>query len=73
MTDEDTPKSAEQILTHFPPIPLLSGNTVRSADGDLHTLATVTVRMVGEDGAVVDVDLEYRFGGWWPPSPVSPA
>lgn len=66
MTNE--PPRPAPTFVQFPPIPLLSGDTVADTDGNPHTIEQATITLVGDDGTRFEVDLEYRFGGWWAPA-----
>lgn len=51
----------------IPPIPLVSGNAVTEGTGQPRRIKAVTLLVSAEDGAVVEIALEYRYGGWWGP------
>lgn len=53
----------------FPPIPLVSGETVAAEDGASHRVARVEILVTCEDGSERRIPLEPRFGGWWAPQP----
>ncbi|MFC5178179.1 hypothetical protein [Nocardioides taihuensis] len=67
MSQQDTTR---QTPVQFPPIPLLSGDTVEGSDGPAR-LRSVTVCITLDDGSRMDIDLESRFGGWWAPTGAS--
>lgn len=63
LMDDDRPATPYR----FPPIPLLSGDTVENTpDGD-DTITEVAVTITTEHGHTVTVPLTPRYGGWWPP------
>lgn len=52
----------------FAPIPLASGSQFIGDDGEAYDVADVSVLLTGPDGTQKRVPLEWRFGGWWPPT-----
>lgn len=65
MTDQDP--AAKPTFAQIPPIPLVSGDTFRTDDEAAHPIESITVTITGTDGASQQINLEYRFGGWWVP------
>jgi hypothetical protein len=51
------------------PVPLLTGNAFTAEDGTTKPVESVTVTLTADDGTTKTIDLEFRFGGWWAPTP----
>jgi hypothetical protein len=50
----------------FPPIPFASGSTIVTTDrAGVLAVRAVEITVTAEDGSVISIPLEYRFGGWW--------
>lgn len=48
----------------FPPIPLVSGDTVTGEHGESRVRA-IEIVVTCEDGREQRLPLSYAFGGWW--------
>jgi hypothetical protein len=50
----------------FPPVPLVSGAEFTTEDGAEHSAESISIVLRSESGAMKEVPLYPRFGGWWP-------
>lgn len=65
MSQHSTTVASQTELT-FPPVPLVSGNTLTGADGRPRRVTAVAVAVSTADpDASTRIALDERFGGWW--------
>ena len=67
MTQQDNTTGPSKILTPvmFAPVPLVSGNSVVIGESEEQVTGVRVVISTAGSPEALEVDLEFRFGGWW--------